>query len=181
MAVCPKDELKDLPAQEKLNQIHAANENIKGRKWWDVVWKFFFDDRVNLHKELDGLGNDGKIIRISLDNSAGGATEGIIETQVVYDNLKLAHLSKDEMKTLADFNLMTRTMKLHTHRKGAAKDESGVEKKVNGNQEWKENTMATTAATNVNANTHHWWALRTSEFESTDIVELVELTEEGSG
>ena len=128
MAVCPKDELKDLPAQEKLNQIHAANENIKGRKWWDVVWKFFFDDRVNLHKELDGLGNDGKIIRISLDNSAGGATEGIIETQVVYDNLKLAHLSKDEMKTLADFNLMTRTMKLHTHRKGAAKDESGVEK-----------------------------------------------------
>ena len=123
MAVCPKDKLKDTAAQEKLNEIHAANENIKGKKWWDVVWKSFFDDRVNLHKELDGLGNDGKIIRISLDNSAGGATEGIIETQVVYDKLKLARLSKDEMKTLADNNLMRRIIRLHEHRNAVAKEE----------------------------------------------------------
>ena len=123
MAVCPKDKLKDTAAQEKLNEIHAANENIKGKKWWDVVWKSFFDDRVNLHKELDGLGNDGKIIRISLDNSAGGATEGIIETQVVFDNLKLARLDKDQMKTFADNNLMRRIIRLHEHRKDVAKEE----------------------------------------------------------
>ena len=128
MAVCPKDKLKDTIAQEKLNEIHAANENIKGKKWWDVVWKSFFDDRVNLHKELDGLGDDGKIIRISLDNSAGGATEGIIETQVVFDNLKLARLDKDQMKTFADNNLMRRIIRLHEHRKDVAKEEINNER-----------------------------------------------------
>ena len=44
-----------------------------------------------------------------------------------------------------------------------------------------EDTDKPAATEKVNANTHEWWALRTSEFESTEIVELVELTEEGSG
>ena len=44
-----------------------------------------------------------------------------------------------------------------------------------------EDTDKPAATEKVNANTDEWWALRTSEFESTEIVELVELTEEGSG
>tara|TARA_R110000765_G_scaffold375861_2_gene466549 strand:- start:372 stop:3260 length:2889 start_codon:yes stop_codon:yes gene_type:complete len=123
MAVCPKDKLKDTEAQTKLDKLHEANENITGKKWWSVIYKAFFDDRVNIHRELDSLGADGKTIRIGLDNSAGGATEGIIETQVELEKLGISYLTKDETKTLSDNLLMRRILSLDEHRTSVAQEE----------------------------------------------------------
>ena len=44
-----------------------------------------------------------------------------------------------------------------------------------------EDTDKPAATAKINANTQDWWALRISEHDSSEIVELVELTEEDPG
>ena len=120
--VCPKDLLKDTNAGKLLEKNQQAVDSVTGKKWWRVLWKAFYDHRVNLHRELDGLGPDGHRIRIGLDNSAGGATQGLIETNKMHDRV-LKGLTRDEYRYVGENILLRRIIKIHDHRQTIAQDE----------------------------------------------------------
>ena len=120
--VCPKDLLKDTNAGKLLEKNQQAVDSVTGKKWWRVLWKAFYDHRVNLHRELDGLGPDGHRIRIGLDNSAGGATQGLIETNKMHDRV-LKGLTRDEYRYVGENILLRRIIKINDHRQTIAQDE----------------------------------------------------------
>ena len=107
--------MQDQVAQQRIQpQLDEANK-IKPSKWWKAINKVWLDDRAGIHALFDGLGNRmGKLLRISIDNTAGGAAAGLGPVQAAHEKV-LSGLNKEDYNTLSLMIVMERIKTLYEH------------------------------------------------------------------
>ena len=121
---CIDDELT-----EKLNKNYKKNKESGKGGMFKLIWKVFFDDRVDLHRELEAMGPVGHNIRTGVDNAAGGATAGLIEVQVGYDEVLGEVHTEEQYEGLANNLMLLRIISLDDHKPEVAKYHKGEELK----------------------------------------------------